>query len=472
MKKLFYISLIALTALVACKKERSSVEPTVSNHPSWLENEDLQVPVLFSSGDVAETKAGPILPEDFYNTTTPLYYGITAYDTNPNNTGEKLFKTTGNYAIATNVENADLSGLSQTSYMAQFVDPADLTQPVTYYYPLASRDPQSAESNNFYMFDFFGYRTNDDDNFALTWSGTNATITGIVIGHQDVLWGYATAPALTPTPGNNVYGFNAKYIREAYKYVNYVSPTFYDNWAPKMHFLHLTSAFQIIIKTDPGRGTFGAPGYDVDAAAKKFENADIYIKSISLSGVHTAATLNVTVTDAIDSYDANRIPTAFSVEKLLEFEGSANTKANTTLKATEVVNPTVNRGGQETTLAHFYPQFNWDGETPGAEGIAAHGQGNPFGEPFLVLPTIVEQGGDSSVAFPTIYAHITFNIPGQEDYVSDVELKYPVVSSVAQPFEPGKKYIFTILVHAPEEIEVVTSLAGWTDVIVDQIEIE
>ena len=428
MKKIFLLTSVALAALVACNKAGTEKEeipaPQISNAPAWLYDESLPVPVMFNTGNGAETKSGLITSDIFGG--ADFRYGVTALDiASPD---VKLFKVNGNYAVAKNVNHDNIPAGSK---YAQFVDGND--ENVTYYYPLQS-------ANNF---TFFGYRTNEDDDFALTWTENEAYINNIAIGHQDILWTWYEAPSLTPTPGQNVVGYNAKYIRKAWEYVNNNETTFYSTWAPKLVFNHVTSALQFVIKTDPGR--LYDPNDDStlehkDDAAKKFEDADIYVTSLTVSGLHTQANMHVTYKPTGNTVNN---PADIEYDKLLEAAGTV-----TDIPVQNVVNPTVSRNQQDVTLDHFYPQYNDD-------------KGNNYGEPLLVLPTAVE-GTDTPIT-----ATLVFHVPNQNPASESIEV---TINRPTNGFEAGKKYEITILVHSPEEIEVVTSLLGWDDG--DDVDIE
>jgi len=415
MKKLVYIAAALMITLVSCKKNNVDVTPAGedSNLPAWVLDESLPVPILFNSGDLVQTKSGLITDADF--TDASFLYGVTALDlVSPE---VRLFQTTDNHVEAKNVTNADLAA---DNYMAQFVKDGN---EITYYYPLQSK-------NNF---TFFGYRTNEDDNFALEWSENNAYVNNVVIGHQDLLWAKGEASALTPNPGENVYGFNAKYVRTAWTYENNVASAFYANWAPKLHFNHITTAFQFVVKTDPGRGydpNDSSTDDKKDDAAKKFVEADIYVTELLVSGMHASANLCVTA----GSVDI----TAIDPTLLLTASGDV---ADITVQ--NITNPTLPWAPAAPVASgdYFFPQYN-------------DGNGNEYGEPLLVLPSAVEEAAGNT---DNPKATIKFHVPNQ-DTTEDIELE---LKKPTGGFLAGKKYIFTILVHSPEEIEVVTSLAAW-----------
>lgn len=525
MKKIFYISLIALTTLVACNKKGTT--PVVSQEAdpmAWLYDESLPVPIMFNTGDLAETKAGGLI-ESAEFTAANFYYGITAVNT----AGEtNLFN--GGYAIATN-SNANSSNLSAGQYMAQFVEGSGYGtsaaySPVTYYYPLQSTT----------NYTFYGYRANETNDFEL------ATISGkigqsVEIGHQDILWGKAAATDFEYLD-RTYQGFNARYIRKAWEKVNNVAATFYGTYAPQMNFLHVTTAFQFMVKTDPDRPAPATPN------TQKFIDADIYVKSIAISGVHTQATFTVVSPEGLTG-------TTLDVTKVLAGSGSTGTIpvdpetvvipdytktfAAVTLyyqtdpdQGSAVINQTPsswpvprntalymmanptdnNKVTLITTTETDYAITNYSdtepedytgyfyASNPEAEGAnpktiaiskewsayPVHagnvtradkyfpefnaGTGKPYGNPLLVLPSAVEGLGEGDV-YAT--ATIVFNFPGQPNDEESVTMNLTVPTD---GFEPGKKYVFTILVHSPEEIEVVTSLAEWTSGASEVLEIE
>ena len=431
MKKYLLITGVALLALVACHKagnQKENVSTEGGNVPAWVSDESLPVPVMFNSGNGVETKSGLILNDDFIDAN--FRYGVTALDlASPD---VNLFKNDGKYAVAKNVNHDNIPAGSK---YAQFVTVSGQNEDeVTYYYPLKS-------TNNF---TFFGYRTNEENDFALTWTDDDeAYINNIAIGHQDILWTWYEAPALTPEPGVNVLGYNAKYIRKAWKLVNNNEASFYSTWAPKLAFNHVTTALQFVIKTDPGR--LYDPDDDStlehkDDAAKKFEDADIYVTSLTVSGLHALANMYVTYKPDTGIND----PAYIEYDELLEAAGTV-----TDIPVQNVVNPTVSRNQQDVVLDHFYPQYN-------------DGHGNDYGEPLLVLPTVVE-GTDTPIT-----ATLEFHVPNQTPASESIEV---TINRPTDGFEAGKKYVITILVHSPEEIEVITSLAPW-DTNTDPIGIE
>lgn len=519
MKKIFYISLIALTTLVACNKKGTT--PVVSQEAdpmAWLYDESLPVPIMFNTGDLAETKAGGLI-ESAEFTAAGFYYGITAANT----AGEtNLFN--GGYAIATN-SDANSSNLSANQYMAQFVEGSGYGtsaaySPVTYYYPLQSTT----------NYTFYGYRANETNNFEL------ATISGkigqsVEIGHQDILWGKAAATDFEYSD-RTYQGFNARYIRKAWEKVNNDAATFYGTYAPQMNFLHVTTAFQFMVKTDPDRPDPATPN------TQKFIDADIYVKSIAISGVHTQATFTVvspegltgntldvtkvlagsgsTGTIAVDpetvvvpeytrtftaahwyyQTDPNAGPAVISeTPSPYEVPGNVNLymmedPTNQNLRTLITTNsaylaypvsptgyfyesdPAADNGNARKTV----PISKVWSEYPVAAGDVTRadkyfpeynsGTGKPYGNPLLVLPSAVEGLGEGDV-YAT--ATIVFNFPGQPNDEESVTMNLTVPTG---GFEPGKKYVFTILVHSPEEIEVVTSLAEWTSGASEVLEIE
>lgn len=436
MKKLIYIAAALLVTLAACNKNNSEVNvPTQSNVPAWVADETLPVPVLFNTGALAETKTKSGLIDEVAFLDQEFTYGVTALDLMDRDV--RLFQTSDNHVEARNVANQNHPG----HYLADFGSVvSNVWTPNTYYYPL--------QSSNY--FTFFGYRTNEDNDFSLTWVGsgseTTAQISDIEIGHQDILWASAAATGFG-YDGKNYDGFNAKYIRNAWKAVNNVAADFYSRYAPNLHFNHITTAFQFYIKTDPGRGFVDMTTTPelADEGAKKFEAADIYVTGIKLTGLHNVATLDVLTgvlstsgntadidVQGIDPPQVTRDVTA----------GTLYYQDNGRVDTTVTGNP-VPAGSQTFIWDKFYPQFN-------------EGNGNPYGEALLVLPTDIETAAGNT---DPIQAIISFHVPNQsstEDIVLDIEHN-------GGGFLAGKRYVFTILVHSPEEIEVVTSIAAWDD---------
>jgi hypothetical protein len=427
MKKFLYIAAALVIALVSCNKNNVEDKTIAGNSsvPAWVSDESLPVPVLFSQGDMVQTKSGLIEAADFED--AAFYYGITAYDAAYPEV--RLFQTSDNHVKAKNVSDETyLETSTSGKYHAQIVD--DNNDPITYYYPLQSK-------NNF---TFFGYRTNEDDDFALTWTNDQAYINGIEIGHQDVLWAKGEAAGgLTDASSQNIYGYNAKYIRAAWKQENNDAALFYANWAPKLHFNHILSAFQFVIKTDPGRkydpNDASTEQYK-DDAAKKFVTADIYVTELTVTGLHTTANLLVTAYGM--DLDNNFKIDPDDIADLLSTSGST-----APITVQNVVNPTLPWAPAAPVASgdYYFPQYN-------------DGNGADYGEPLLVLPTAVEDAANNT---EDLVATIKFHVPNQ-DTTEDIDL---TLTKPANGFEAGKRYVFTILVHSPEEIEVVTSLEPW-----------
>lgn len=528
MKKIFYISLIALTTLVACNKKGTT--PVVSQEAdpmAWLYDESLPVPIMFNTGDLAETKAGGLI-ESAEFTAANFYYGITAVNTEG---VANLFND--GYAIAKNTSNASLTS---GNYMAQFVEGSGsgataAYTPVTYYYPLQT----TATSN----YTFYGYRANETNEFDLTTVtvGTSGLGQIVSIGHQDILWGKAAATPFE-LDTRTYQGFNARYVRKAWEKVSNVAADFYSTYAPKMNFLHVTSAFQFMVKTDQDRPLPATPN------TQKFIDADIYVKSIEISGVHTQANFKVVSSDGLNGntlvvgnvlapygttgtipvdpetvvipdytktfaavtlyYQTdpslgpaviNQTPSSWPVPRNTALYMMANPTDNNkvTLITTTVTDYAITNYSNtepEDYTGYFYASNpEAEGANPKTIAISKEwsaypvhagnvtradkyfpeynsGTGKPYGNPLLVLPSAVEGLGEGDV-YAT--ATIVFNFPGQPNDEESVTMNLTVPTD---GFEPGKKYVFTILVHSPEEIEVVTSLAEWTSGASEVLEIE
>lgn len=227
MKKTLFLSLAALATLFACNKAIVTV-------PEDSELETVPTRIELGTGTTA-TKADMIDANRFAN----IHYGVLAVD------------LADNTVLLAGVEAQNSTPEEKDYTVASFVGGP-------YYYPL----------HNDHNFTFFGYRTNEDDDFTYD---DSFTVNDIAIGNTDIIW--ATCAA---TPYNETQGFNARYIRkikEAAGEGDYLA----GEYAPKLTFNHLTSA--LIFKIKAASST----------AAGTLEN--IKLTGITINGVKQTARL-------------------------------------------------------------------------------------------------------------------------------------------------------------------------------------
>lgn len=265
MKKIFYISLIALTTLVACNKKNSTpVEKATSAIPAWFCDESLPVPIQFGAGDMGTTKGTAIDQTAFEGTVqNPFTYDV--YAAKATDTSVPMHGFTGGL-LAKNVASTELPSATIVAF----------NDGVTRYYPYLAKDG---------AFNFYGYR----------YDGTHQTLTdaGVIedleIGQEDVIWAMAEVTsaqltALQTVNANVTDGFNARYIRAALEksttagVVNY---TTYYSYLPKLTFEHKTSQIQFAIRA-----------YN-QHAYQTLQDASITIEGLYVDGIPVSADFNV-----------------------------------------------------------------------------------------------------------------------------------------------------------------------------------
>ena len=368
----------AALALLACgKTPNTPVEPGKDINSVEIENESVPVPIELGSGTA--TKAAMIDAGNFATTK----FGVLAIDVDPN-------APVTNKVLLNGVEAGNTVPAGKTYSVTNFTHGP-------YYYPLISK-------NNY---TFFGYRTNEDGTYTLN---DDYAVTDIALGYSDIIWAKAEATTL-PDPYASLSGFNAKYIR-AIKAIAGTGDYLAGNYAPKLHFNHLTSALSFNIKA-------------ADAAAENSLHNKATLTGISLVNVKKTANLAV-LTGAL----------------------------STTAEADELAVKTA------------------AGETPAAAAFVAAGA--VFGAPLFILPSAVDNpyandGDGYSVV-------LSLMVNGQPMVLDPIKLTEPNNGDNVNPdygFKAGKAYKFTISINSLEEIVIVTELEPWENVeIADPIVIE
>lgn len=361
----------AALALLACgKTSNTPIEPGKDINSVEIENESVPVPIELGSGTA--TKAAMIDADAFEDTK----FGVLAIDVD-------AAATDANKVLLNGVEagNTPQTGKAYSSITNFTHGP--------YYYPLISK-------NNY---TFFGYRTNEDDDYTLD---ATYNVTDIALGYSDIIWAKAEATTLPELDGFGQYagykGFNAKYIR-AIKAIAGAGDYLEGTYAPKLHFDHITSALSFNVKA-------------ADAAAENSLRNKATLTGISLVNVKKTANLAV-------------------------LEGLLSTTA---LADTLVV------------------------EAPAAAAFLAAGA--VFGAPLFILPTAIDNPyANNGDGYSVI---LSLNVNGQAMKLDPIKLTLP-----NDGFEAGKAYKFTIAINSLEEIEIVTELEDWINVVIqDPIVIE
>lgn len=146
-----------------------------------------------------------------------------------------------------------------------------------YYYPV------NADANyTFYAFRHKEMRVDEDPSaFLAVNDGETFQISGIRVGHQDILWAKSEATPLPDPSDESVTfpGYNAGYAMMAKTWYG-SSPEVFALYRPFLRFRHLTSSV---------RFAFVAAS---EAAAQEMASA-VFLTNLSLEGVHGSATLDV-----------------------------------------------------------------------------------------------------------------------------------------------------------------------------------
>ena len=382
MKKTLILLSIGLVALASCDKQQKSAVVDLSNAPAWVADEDVPVPVEFGGGlfTVATTKGTAITSDDFKT----AQYDILAAKAD----GTPMGGFEGGVFV-TNQEHAIVGGADD----GQMILTVDFGGPR--FYPYLSTGGNA--------FSFYGYGID----------GTHKTlssnmVTGIAIGNNDIIWASAS-PSQDNLDALGVSdGFNARYMRAAYKHSlegENLNETLYYSYLPKLNFAHITSQIQFLIRAED------------EYAANSLSNGNVKVQSIAINGIPVQATLNV-INGAL--------------------AGSAN--GNLAVEG-------IPAGGQ-------LPLYVLSEAVP----VAAD-----CGEPVFILPT------------DSLNIEIVISMPeGAPSTTETISLNniIPLVGGEATTFLAGKKYLMTIVFQSIEEIKVVTELAEWETVTVDDILLE
>lgn len=360
----------AVLALFACSKAKQDVvaPAPANNNGTAIENESVPVPIELGSGTV--TKAAMIDAAAFANTK----FGVLAIDVD-------AASTDANKVLLNGVEAGNVVPNGKTYSVTNFTNGP-------YYYPLISK-------NNY---TFFGYRTNEDDDYTLD---ATYNVNDIALGYSDLIWAKAEATTLPSITNFESYagykGFNAKYIR-AIKAIAGEGDYLAGTYAPKLHFDHITSALSFNVKA-------------ADAAAETSLQNKATLTGISLANVKKTANLAV-------------------LTGVLSTTATADTL---------VVKTTA---GADPTAATF---------------VVA---GTDFGAPLFILPTAIDNPyANNGDGYSVI---LSLNVNGQAMKLDPIKLTLP-----NNGFEAGKAYKFTIAINSLEEIEIVTELEPWVNVVID-----
>ena len=356
----------AALALLACgKTPNTPVEPGKDINSVEIENESVPVPIELGSGTA--TKAAMIDAAAFADTK----FGVLAIDVN-------AAATDANKVLLNGVEAGNVVPNGKTYSVTNFTNGP-------YYYPLISK-------NNY---TFFGYRTNEDDDYTLD---ATYNVNDIALGYSDIIWAKAEAPTL-PAPYASLSGFNAKYIRAIKAIATAASEDYLEGtYAPKLHFDHITSALSFNVKA-------------ADEAAENSLRNKATLTGISLVNVKKTANLAV-----------------------LDGALSTTAQADTLVVKTAA------------------------GETPTAAAFLEAGA--VFGAPLFILPPAIDNPYANNGDGYSVILSLTVN--DQAMKLDPIKLTLP-----AGGFEAGKAYKFTIAINSLEEIEIVTELEPWVNVVID-----
>lgn len=270
MKKTLTLLAIGLLAIAACDKQKE-VTINLSNAPEWVADESQSVPVQFGGGIFGGiVTKGEALSSDGF---AEAQYDILAVKADgtamPNFEGGR-YVSNQTHTIVGGARDGE--SILTVNFGA------------TLFYPYLSTGGNA--------YSFYGYRV-DGTHQTLN---ANNVVESIAIGQNDIIWAASEASADNLAALEVPDGFNARYMRAAYKHSlegENLNETLYYSYLPQLSFNHITSQLQFQIRA--------ADEY----AANSLASAGVGIHSITVKNTTTGATLAVLTGDLTGTTTGN-----------------------------------------------------------------------------------------------------------------------------------------------------------------------
>lgn len=394
MRKLSYIATFAaaVALMAGCSKNQSvvaAVETDCADAP-WASNSNIPVPIIFGEN----TDGQSLTTKSEIASMTNVEFGVFAAD--PASAASWTASDDGsNEAML--LYNRVAKGVVESGInTAQFIEASGN---VTYYYPLQT---VTKPNYTFYAYHTTSAKLSRDANPHAGRLADGTFKVDVKLDSTDILWGKAEATTLPVPAGytgsnqNALEGFNTKYVRESR--LRYPT-TWRSDWAPKLSFQHLTTAFHINILTDP----------EDSEAPENLKN--VKIQNMSVGGVYTQAVLDVV------TGDLTPVGSTGSIAISLPAGG-------------------ISPGSVPTS-------------TQNASGYGPLEVGHGI---FILPPTAPTISFDIVMPRPSVNQTYTYPI-------TDKELKLPESGE----FEAGKSYTFNIIIKSLEAIIIDVSVDEWEE---------
>ena len=399
MRKLSYIATFAaaVALMAGCSKNQSvvaAVETDCADAP-WASNSNIPVPIIFGENTDGQSLATKSQIADMKNVEFGVFAADPAFSASwtASDDGSNEAMLLYNRVAKGVVEESGINTINT----AQFIEASGN---VTYYYPLQT---VTKPNYTFYAYHTTSKKLSRDGNPHAGHLRNGTFEVDVTLDSTDILWGKAEAKTLTVPEGytgsnqNELKGFNTKYVRESR--LRYPT-TWRRDWAPKLAFQHLTTAFHINILTDP----------EDSEAPENLKN--VKIQNMSVVGVYTQAVLDVVTGD---------------------------------------LTPV----GSRDTIAISLPA---GGISPGSVPASAqHASGyGPLevGHGIFILPPEEAPTISFDIVMPRPSVNQTYTYP-----VRNKELKLPKSGK----FEAGKSYTFNIIIKSLEAIIIDVDVAKWEE---------
>jgi len=286
------------------------------------------------------------------------------------------------------------------------------------YYPLTG-------GQNFAFYGFHPYVKAKCENNGTASTNSYYKATYTVDGKTDILWAESEAKELEYTNEKDqkqykALGYNAAYIRKVLKYI---PDDEQKGYMPNLDFKHKLTALDFKLRA-------------YEDAWPDLQKSKVKVTGLTILNTYTKADLIVASLDENSSFIAGSLTGGTSTGSIA-MEG--------------VAEDGIELYGTETTGTS-----DTDGKYQDAE----------FGNGLLLVP------GTEYKAQLTM----TYVTPGTEEVKTcypDLSFKLP--DSIGSSFEEGKRYTLTIIVRAPQEVQVTASLTEWENVspeeeiVIDQI---
>ena len=282
MRKLSYIATFAaaVALMAGCSKNQSvvaAVETDCADAP-WASNSNIPVPIIFGENTDGQSLTTKSEIADMKN----VEFGVFAADTASAASWTASDDGSNEAMLLYNRVAKGVVESGSDINTAQFIEASgNVIRNVTYYYPLQT---VTKPNYTFYAYHITSEKLSRNANPHAGYLDNGTFKVDVRLDSTDILWGKAEATTLPVPAGytgsnqNALEGFNTKYVRESrLRYPN----TWRRDWAPKLFFQHLTTAFHINILTDP----------EDPKAPENLKN--VKIQNMSVGGVYTQAVLDV-----------------------------------------------------------------------------------------------------------------------------------------------------------------------------------